>query len=126
MVFTEILNEINNKESNTLRLLEESKEILDLRKILEAKSLLLCIEIQKSGSLINNDYYSQICLTVYDKENNDVFLNDEPNMSMEIFSEIVIQKKNKINISDINENIEFWDDLNIMKNNVLSNNFHIN
>lgn len=126
MVFNEILNQIKNKESNTLRLLEESKEILDLRKILEAKSLLLCIEIKKSGSLINNDYYSQICLTVYDKENNDVFLNDEPNMSMEIFSEIVIQKKNKINISDINEDIEFWDSLDIMKNNVLSNNFHIN
>ena len=58
MVFNEILNQIKNKESNTLRLLEESKEILDLRKILEAKSLLLCIEIKKSGSLINNDYYS--------------------------------------------------------------------
>lgn len=126
MVFNEILNQIKNKESNTLRLLEESKEILDLRKILEAKSLLLCIEIKKSGSLINNDYYSQICLTVYDKENNDIFLNDEPNISMEIFSEIVIQKRNKINISDINEDIEFWDSLDIMKNNVLSNNFHIN
>ncbi len=126
MIFKEILNEIKNKENNALNTLEKSKEVLELRKVLDFKSLVLYIEVKRSGSLINNNYYSQICLTIYDKFKKDVFLNDEPNMSMETFSEIVVQNKNKLNLFDIDEDIDFWESLHLMIDNILNNNFHVN
>lgn len=125
MVFEEVLKEINNKELNALKVIKTSDPITELRKAAELKSLILRIRILKSGSLINNDYYSQVCVTVYDKENRYVFLNDEPNISMETFCNIIIQNKRKINIFDVQDDKEFWESLHIMVDNIFKNNFHV-
>lgn len=74
--------------------------------------------------LFLTNYYSQICITIYDKEGKSVFLKDEPNMSLEVFSDIVIQKKKKFNILDINNDFDFWEGIQFLINSILIGNYY--
>lgn len=124
MVSDEILNEIKNKETLALNVLNKSKLYFKLSEIVKSHSLVLVSKLNKNGSFISNNYYSQICITIYDKEGKSVFLKDEPNMSLEVFSDIVIQKKKKFNILDINNDFDFWEGIEFLINSILIGNYY--
>ena len=124
MVSDEILNEIKNKETLALNVLNKSKLYFKLIEIVKSHSLVLVSKLNKNGSFISNNYYSQICITIYDKEGKSVFLKDEPNMSLEVFSDIVIQKKKKFNILDINNDFDFWEGIQFLINSILIGNYY--
>ncbi len=124
MVSDEILNEIKNKETLALNVLNKSKLYFKLSEIVKSHSLVLVSKLNKNGSFISNNYYSQICITIYDKEGKSVFLKDEPNMSLEVFSDIVIQKKKKFNILDINNDFDFWEGIQFLINSILIGNYY--
>lgn len=124
MVSDEILNEIKNKETLALNVLNKSKLYFKLSEIVKSHSLVLVSKLNKNGSFISNNYYSQICITIYDKEGKSVFLKDEHNMSLEVFSDIVIQKKKKFNILDINNDFDFWEGIQFLINSILIGNYY--
>lgn len=124
MVSDEILNEIKNKETLAFNVLNKSKLYFKLSEIVKSHSLVLVSKLNKNGSFISNNYYSQICITIYDKEGKSVFLKDEPNMSLEVFSDIVIQKKKKFNILDINNDFDFWEGIQFLINSILIGNYY--
>lgn len=124
MVSDEILNEIKNKETLALNVPNKSKLYFKLSEIVKSHSLVLVSKLNKNGSFISNNYYSQICITIYDKEGKSVFLKDEPNMSLEVFSDIVIQKKKKFNILDINNDFDFWEGIEFLINSILIGNYY--
>ena len=125
MVSNEILIQIKNKENCSLDIVHNSDLLHKLEEIVKSASLVLSIEVKTKGDLISNDYYSQICITVYDKDNCSVFLKDETNMSLEVFSDIVIQNKKKIEIFDINNDVDFWEGIQFLIDNISKGNYYI-
>lgn len=125
MVSNEILNQIKNKENCSLDIVHKSDLLHKLEEIVKSASLVLSIEVKIKGDLITNDYYSQICITVYDKDNRSVFLRDETNMSLEVFSDIVIQNKKKIDTFDIDNDVDFWEGIQFLIDNISKENYYI-
>ena len=125
MVSNEILNQIKNKENCSLDIVHKSDLLHKLEEIVKSASLVLSIEVKIKGDLITNDYYSQICITVYDKDNRSVFLKDETNMSLEVFSDIVIQNKKKIDTFDIDNDVDFWEEIQFLIDNISKENYYI-
>lgn len=125
MVSNEILNQIKNKENCSLDIVHKSDLLHILEEIVKSASLELSIGVKIKGDLITNDYYSQICITVYDNDNRSVFLKDETNMSLEVFSDIVIQNKKKIDTFDINNDVDFWEGIQFLIDNISKENYYI-
>lgn len=125
MVSNEILNQIKNKEICSLDIVHNSDLLHELQKNVKLASLVISTEVKIKGDFITNDYYSQICITVYDKDNHSVFLKDETNTSLEIFSDIVIQNKKKIEIFDINNDVDFWEGIQFLIDNISNGNYYI-
>ena len=125
MVSNEILNQIKNKENCSLDIVHKSDLLHKLEEIVKSASLVLSIEVKIKGDLITNDYYSQICITVYDKDDRSVFLKDETNMSLEVFSDIVIQNKKKIDTFDIDNDVDFWEGIQFLIDNISKENYYI-
>ena len=98
-------------EKNSFKLLKTNDLFRKLIELTSMQGLLLEYEVCRKGTLEEKNYYSQICIDIYDRQHNDLFLKEEENVSLELFADIIFQNNKKIHFYDLKDDNDFWNDL---------------